>query len=220
MKLSSKKTIALALASAGLLSVFLLMRSGSADAQSMQLSGTTLRVGSRSANVTALQQFLATEPYIYPQGIVSGYFGPLTKNAVMQFQLQYGLSPDGVVGPVTRSMINGIIASGEGINIRVPVFLGYNESVSGHTMTIDISADKPVRAYVYYSTSPITGGDSETPFTLPTVSGTAQSDTNLTSNKHIEIGGLSSNNTYYSVVLIQDAHGNVAARFNDPVTIH
>jgi len=48
---------------------------------------TNLKVGSTGADVTALQEFLKGQgSSIYPEGLVTGYFGPLTKAAVTKFQ--------------------------------------------------------------------------------------------------------------------------------------
>src|SRR3989338_8904446 len=41
-----------------------------------------LRLGVRGDEVTQLQEFLKQFPDIYPQGLVTGYFGPLTESAV------------------------------------------------------------------------------------------------------------------------------------------
>ena len=63
--------------------------------------------------VTKLQTFLAGNSAIYPEGLVTGYFGPLTKAAVMRFQTAYGISPVGRVGPITLNQLN-VIAFGAG----------------------------------------------------------------------------------------------------------
>ncbi|MBI4193388.1 MAG: peptidoglycan-binding protein [Candidatus Colwellbacteria bacterium] len=74
-----------------------------------------LGLGSTGSEVTLLQQFLAKNKELYPQGIVSGYFGPLTKAAVIRFQNKYastvlapiGLSAGtGYVGTLTRAELN------------------------------------------------------------------------------------------------------------------
>jgi len=75
-----------------------------------------MQKGSTGAQVTALQQFLAEDPSLYPEGIVSGYFGSLTESAVQRFQARYGIISSGTaattgygaVGPKTRSKINSL----------------------------------------------------------------------------------------------------------------
>jgi peptidoglycan DL-endopeptidase LytE len=73
-----------------------------APAQAEVLS---LRQGADNANVATLQKNLKTLGYFsYPH--ITGYFGPVTKQAVQSFQKDYGLRADGVVGPVTRTAIH------------------------------------------------------------------------------------------------------------------
>jgi len=70
----------------------------------------------RNDDVRALQTFLKSQGAdIYPEGLVTGYFGPLTKEAAGRFQLKYGLVHDkddpayGYLGPKTRAKINFLL---------------------------------------------------------------------------------------------------------------
>jgi peptidoglycan/xylan/chitin deacetylase (PgdA/CDA1 family) len=65
----------------------------------------TLQTGSTGDEVTELQKRLAQEG-VY-SGPVTGYFGALTKAAVIAYQKKYGLDQAGVVGPKTRAKLNG-----------------------------------------------------------------------------------------------------------------
>lgn len=78
-----------------------------------------LRVGSEGNEVTELQKCLAKDPDIYPEGEITGYFGPKTKTAVIKFQEKYAedvLDPYGLTsgtGEVrrsTRAKLNEICA--------------------------------------------------------------------------------------------------------------
>ncbi|HDZ54751.1 MAG TPA: hypothetical protein ENI19_03010, partial [Candidatus Nealsonbacteria bacterium] len=70
-------------------------------------------------DVRYLQIFLKAQGQeIYPEGIVSGWFGPLTKKAVIRFQEKYALDilshwgltkGTGYVGPKTRVKMNEIL---------------------------------------------------------------------------------------------------------------
>lgn len=60
---------------------------------------TTMKYGMKSCEIQKLQERLSVIP-------ASGYFGNLTKSAVMNFQKEKGLYPDGIVGPQTRSFLN------------------------------------------------------------------------------------------------------------------
>ncbi len=78
-----------------------------------------LKYDKRGDDVRYLQTFLKAQgPKIYPEGIVSGWFGPLTKAAVIRFQEKYAeeiLTPlglekgTGFVGEMTRAKINEIL---------------------------------------------------------------------------------------------------------------
>lgn len=48
-----------------------------------------LKFGSRGPEVKELQKCLAKDKEIYPEGIISGYFGKATKEAVIRFQEKY-----------------------------------------------------------------------------------------------------------------------------------
>lgn len=69
-----------------------------------------MKLGSRLApDVTELQKRLTKEGFY--GGPISGYFGPLTKDAVIKYQTKYSpLTTDGVVGPRTRGVLNGTSA--------------------------------------------------------------------------------------------------------------
>ena len=62
---------------------------------------TTLAQGSAGEQVATLQALLAADPSIYPEGIVSGFFGRLTAEAVKRFQKNNGIEQVGFVGPKT-----------------------------------------------------------------------------------------------------------------------
>src|SRR3989344_3485249 len=66
----------------------------------------TLRKNSKGEEVENLQISLSQFSDIYPQGIISGYFGPLTELAVKKFQKKYEIEQVGVVGPKTRTILN------------------------------------------------------------------------------------------------------------------
>ncbi|TSC68523.1 MAG: hypothetical protein G01um101456_610 [Parcubacteria group bacterium Gr01-1014_56] len=75
------------------------------------LFSVNLIFGMQSSDVSRLQQLLATDSEIYPEAIVSGYFGQKTKEAVQRFQLKYKVVSSssgagyGVVGPKTRAAL-------------------------------------------------------------------------------------------------------------------
>jgi len=67
----------------------------------------TLRLGSRGPNVELLQ--LALTRAGYNPGGIDGVFGALTQAALIRYQRDYGLTPDGIAGPQTWARIRPYI---------------------------------------------------------------------------------------------------------------
>lgn len=65
----------------------------------------SLRSGMSGDDVKALQALLASENNIYPEGLITGYFGPATARAVKRFQAKHGIEQIGNVGPKTLKKI-------------------------------------------------------------------------------------------------------------------
>ena len=63
-----------------------------------------LVIGMTDPQVTVLQRFLVDGGYL--SVTPTGYFGPLTRAAVMRFQAANGIDQIGSVGPMTRAAIN------------------------------------------------------------------------------------------------------------------
>jgi len=87
--------------------------------ETLQLT-RSLSQGMTSDEVKLLQEILATDPDIYPEGLVTGFFGPLTEKAVKKFQAKFGIDQVGVVGPQTRAQINKLLTDGAGNSGKVP----------------------------------------------------------------------------------------------------
>jgi len=70
---------------------------------------TDLTVGSKGADVTALQTWLVGKGFLtMPAGVAMGYFGSLTKVALAKYQVSVGITPAaGYFGPITRAKVNG-----------------------------------------------------------------------------------------------------------------
>lgn len=64
-----------------------------------------VKPGDRNSEVMALQQRLQRLGYF--NGPTTGYYGPLTKQAVLRYQRAKGLAADGVVGTSTKSALQG-----------------------------------------------------------------------------------------------------------------
>ena len=50
-----------------------------------------LKLGAEGKEVEILQKFLKQDPEVYPEGKVTGYYGPLTEKAVKKFQEKNGI---------------------------------------------------------------------------------------------------------------------------------
>lgn len=61
---------------------------------------TTLKKGSKGDEVKTLQKLLHL--------VEDGTFGPITEEAVKEFQKEHGLTPDGIVGPKTWSILKSL----------------------------------------------------------------------------------------------------------------
>ena len=74
------------------------------------------QLGTSNSRVSDLQSKLAQDNTIYPEGVVSGYYGTLTEMAVKRFQVKYGIinygTPEttgyGKFGPRTQAKFNEI----------------------------------------------------------------------------------------------------------------
>ncbi|MBX4189081.1 peptidoglycan-binding protein [Candidatus Parcubacteria bacterium] len=69
----------------------------------------TLKQGSSGDQVAVLQALLAADPDIYPEGLITGFFGPKTAAAVSRFQKKNGLESVGNVGPKTLAKLNNLL---------------------------------------------------------------------------------------------------------------
>jgi len=78
-----------------------------------------LKVGDRNSEVSILQSWLAKDITVYPAGTISGFYGNMTKQAVIKFQEKYAseiLAPQGlnsgtgIVDTFTRNKLNELYA--------------------------------------------------------------------------------------------------------------
>ncbi|MDB5238106.1 MAG: exported protein of unknown function [Candidatus Kaiserbacteria bacterium] len=66
---------------------------------------TNLTIGSKGADVNALQQILIDAGYLKISS-TTGFYGSLTASAVKMWQKAHGISQTGTVGPLTRAALN------------------------------------------------------------------------------------------------------------------
>src|SRR3989344_595562 len=84
--------------------------------------------GSSGDDVRRLQEFLAQDKDVYPEGLRTGFYGPLTEIAVKKWQTKHGVESIGVIGPKTlakfqelgKGVVQGLLTQGAGSSGVVP----------------------------------------------------------------------------------------------------
>lgn len=76
-------------------------------AASAETISRTLAVGSSGPQVVTLQKILAAQGYL--KTTPTGYFGSVTRQAVIAYQKANGLAQVGSVGPKTRALLNAYV---------------------------------------------------------------------------------------------------------------
>ena len=144
---------ALGLTGAQAASIQALVTGGGTGGSSSYTFNTNLTVGSKGADVTALQNILVSGGFLHmPAGVAMGYFGNLTKTAVAAWQASAGISPAaGYVGPKSRAALNAMGGGstpppGCTVNCTPPPPATGNLSVS-------IASDTPAGASHAYGTA-------------------------------------------------------------------
>ncbi len=86
---------------------------GQASVPAAYSFASNLTIGSKGADVTALQTILVSKGHLtMPAGVAMGYFGPLTQAALGKYQAAVGISPTaGYFGPRTRAYVNSLAAA-------------------------------------------------------------------------------------------------------------
>ncbi len=208
----------------GVVALFFLSSALTASAASL---ASTLDVGSTGTDVAVLQTYLAMDTELYPEGLVTGYYGPLTRAAVERFQCREEIvcagdalsTGYGRVGPLTRARLNELmvdldivpvvssgVATGTGgadlVNTgdtTAPIIQPELVSAADTTATIAWMANEPAYARVYFSTMLPIYLTRGARFAEGTVFGPVQ---------QVTLAGLTPNTTYYYVRESRDMTGN------------
>lgn len=69
-----------------------------------------LHEGVQGEDVKSIQELLASDPSIYPAGLKTGYFGPMTVEAIKRFQTKNGLEVTGTITPETKAALDTLMA--------------------------------------------------------------------------------------------------------------
>lgn len=114
-------------------------------------SVSSLKVGSKGIEVECLQKKVGV--------VADGSFGPLTKTAVITFQSNNRLFPDGIVGSLTRAVLNKVAVVGGNYSAGCTSALGYSPttgtkcdiistSVVSSITTVNVLPNVPSPVYV------------------------------------------------------------------------
>ena len=112
------------------------------------LIGRVLRQGDSGDDVTRLQQFLARDPRIYPEQLITGYFGPLTEAAVRRWQVQFNIVSSGTpettgygqAGPRTAAAMANHCATTGGVGAAVGGFIKVTPISGTAPLTVSVEA--------------------------------------------------------------------------------
>lgn len=183
----------------------------------LQPIGSSLDIGSTGQDVTTLQTLLASSPSLYPAGLVTGYYGLLTKTAVAQFQIAHNLPPVGRVGPLTLARLNTLIASGATtIDVDSPSINAARVTTTGTSAIISWNTNEPTIGRVHYSAMPITMLEPTASKTVPQTSGTAIAEQTAGTAHSVIITGLNPHRTYYYSIASIDFSENVSVILSSP----
>ncbi|HVY72634.1 MAG TPA: peptidoglycan-binding domain-containing protein [Candidatus Paceibacterota bacterium] len=181
----------------------------------------SMDIGSQNADVTTLQTTLATDPSLYPEGKVTGYFGALTSAAVQRFQAKYGVVSSGSpattgygrVGPATIAKFNDVYGNGSvgGADVSAPILSNVGTAITTSGANMLWSTNEPATGIVFYSQSPLILAEAAGPHQAPTITGTNVMSMNSVSNttNSLALSGLNASSTYYYVIESIDAAGNI-----------
>jgi len=180
-----------------------------------------LDLGDRGQEVTELQTYLATNASIYPEGLVTGYFGQLTKAAVERFQITQGIISQGTpattgygrVGPQTMARINSLLGSGGGQASwdTSPSLSNPSVQYTNTTAIFTWTTNEPTQGQVYWSNTPLQFNEATGPRQQPYVSGNLALDAGgLQTNHTVTVSNLQANTTYYYLVRGVDNVGNMS----------
>lgn len=168
-----------------------------------------LSVGMSGTDVSILQRFLAQDVHVYPQGLITGYFGFLTKSAVSNFQSNNGIANIGRVGPATLFAINSQMPGGiTSTNGVASIITTNGMNISRNSAVLNWTTNDMAKGVVYYSTSPLSTYERQNSVD---VSGfTAMTDSNFRNVQSVVLSNLQANTTYYYLIYTTNQAGNVS----------
>ncbi len=177
-----------------------------------------LETGMSGSDISMMQTFFAKDATIYPQGLITGYFGFLTKSAVANFQTRNGIASVGRVGPATLPVLNAQIAAGTVVTsgAAAPMITGVNVNLGTNYASVSWNTNEYAKGVVYYSTSPLI--TYERVNSVDVSGNIAMTDESMRTSQTVSIQNLQSNTTYYYMIYTTDQSGNVSVTW--PAMFH
>ncbi len=140
-------------------------------------SGGTVKPGTSGAKVTALQQYLAADPSVYPEAKVTGYYGGLTQAAVQRWQVKHNIVTSGTpattgygsVGPRTAAAMSVSCGGGSGTASDEPVVGGFIKvSPTSGNAPLAVSVETTINTVksCLPATYTLSWGDNSVPLTI------------------------------------------------------
>lgn len=87
--------------------------------------------GASGDEVKAIQEFLASDSSVYPAGLKTGFFGPMTTEAIKRFQTKNGLEVTGAINTETKAALDALMKERHD-NGRLPMGLMMASTTKGH----------------------------------------------------------------------------------------
>lgn len=183
---------------------------------------STLDLGETNSDVTSMQTFFKDNSSIYPEGLVTGYFGNLSRMAVERFQTQNNIVSSGSarttgfgrVGPSTRDAINVLINRGGWMtsDMSGPWIYAANKTITSNAATFTWNTNENATGKIFYNTSPVTmnEGDINSVGFGATNGSVAINDNLARMSQQVSITNLQPNTIYYYVIVSTDLAGNVS----------
>ncbi len=162
-----------------------------------------LRTGSQGEDVKQLQELLAQDPAVGFRGQATGFYGPLTANAMAKFQMRMGIASttEGTVGPMTRGFFERACGMGLGnqimdmhrAEVAGTISASANSSITvqmkdGNTRIVNVVASTSIQVYPSTGAGPSLGTIADlTVGKMIKAEGAPQADGSLTA-RQIRVG--------------------------------
>ena len=158
-----------------------------------------LKLGSSGDDVKALQKVLASIAGIYPEKLVTGYYGSLTEKAVGRLQVKYKLTSSGVVSGDTLKKVNELQSESNTaptISALTITPLSYSSSM------VSWKTDQLSTTEIFYSSAPFT----------TTSDKLTVKDMTLSRSHAVEITRLSPSTKYYFTIVSANTVSHESSR--------